>query len=168
MNNEFENKIKELTDKLPDFVKRVPGIIKDEGLQFIADNFEHEGFEEKAGSYRPWQRKKMKGAQKKILIGENRGGSLRRSWKQETTADDKRVAFKSSLPYAEIHNEGGRTRAHVIKAKEKKALKTPYGLFRKVNHPGSIMPQRQMIGESEALDKRIGAKLDRIMNNLFK
>lgn len=145
MESKFFDKIRELERKLPEMLKRVPGIIRVEGLQFIADNFEREGFETKTGKYSKWKPKLKKGAQKKILVGEKRGGSLMRSWEQETFSNDKRVAFGSSLPYAQVHNEGG-------KAGRGK---------------GFMMPQRQMIGPSEAIDKRVMDKIDRIMDSVF-
>lgn len=146
MKSNFFDKIRELERTLPEMFKRVPGIIRVEGLRFIAENFEREGFETKTGKYNKWKPKLRKGAQKKILIGEKRGGSLMRSWEQETTSNDKRVAFGSSLPYAQVHNEGG-------KAGRGK---------------GFMMPKRQMIGDSEALDNRVMDKIDRIMDSTFK
>jgi len=52
--------------------------------------------------------------------------------------------------YAAIHQKGGRTAASVILPRRKKALKTPYGLFKRVNHPGSVIPARPFLGVSEA------------------
>lgn len=53
-----------------------------------------------------------------------------------------RVDSKSALvgntriaPYAKFVHDG--TKKHTIKPKKKKALKTPYGLFRSVKHPGT-------------------------------
>jgi phage gpG-like protein len=146
MNSDFINKLNEIRQRIPAAIKRLPGIAKVEGLRFIADNFAKEGFEEKTGSYTAWKKKKAKGARKNTLMGEKRGGSLKRSWKQETTASDTQVEFTSSLPYAEVHNEGltaGRP-------------------------PGFTMPERKMIGDSEALTKRIEAKLDRMVEQIFK
>jgi len=143
-NNAFQRKLKQLEKGIPGITKRLPGVAKVEGLKFIDDNFQHEGFEEKAGQYKAWKKKK-KGT-KKTLIGNKRGGSLRRSWQRETKASDNRVEFTSALPYAEVHNEGG-----------------PAG-----RPPGFTMPERRMIGPSEALDKRIQDKFDRMAEDVFK
>jgi len=146
LNNSFINKLNEIRSRLPAAIKRLPGIAKVEGLRFIADNFKNEGFEEKTGSYKPWKKKAAKGSRKNTLMGEKRGGSLKRSWKQETTESEKQVEFTSSLPYAEVHNEGltaGRP-------------------------PGFTMPERKMIGDSEALSKRIEGKFDRMVDDIFK
>lgn len=146
MNNDFTNKINELRIKIPSACKRLPGIAKVEGLRFIADNFAKEGFENKPGIYEAWKKKTTKGARKKTLMGEKRGGSLKRSWKQDSAATGNTVEFTSALPYAEVHNEGlsaGRP-------------------------PGFKMDARPMIGPSEALDKRIMDKFDKIADEIFK
>lgn len=146
MNNDFFNKLNEIRQRIPDAIKRLPGIAKVEGLRFIADNFKNQGFEEKTGSYKPWKKKAKEEASKNILIGEKRGGSLKRSWKQETTSSDTQVEFTSSLPYADVHNEG----------------------LQAGRPPGFTMPARPMIGPSEALDNRIETKLDSLVNNIYK
>lgn len=51
----------------------------------------------------------------------------------------------SDRQYAAIHQLGGRTRPHVITPRNGKALKTPYGFFKKVNHPGSNIPARPFL-----------------------
>ncbi len=48
----------------------------------------------------------------------------------------------SDRAYAAIHQLGGKTKAHVIRPRNGQALKTPYGVFKKVNHPGSKIPAR--------------------------
>lgn len=141
----FLEKINQVISSLPEMVKRFPGIIKVEGLQFIADNFKQEGFEQKKGSYKKWPKKKTKGATKKTLVGEKRGGSLMRSWDQYSSAKAQKVEFTSQLPYAGVHNDG----------------------LRAGRPPGFIMPQRQMIGPSQALDDRIYDKVDREMKKVL-
>lgn len=146
MNNAFFNKINEIRTRLPQVVRRLPGIAKVEGLRFISDNFQKEGFEHKKGQYSAWKTKDKKDARKKILVGEKRGGSLKRSWQQGTEAKETKVEFTSQLPYAGVHNEG----------------------LQAGRPPGFIMPQRQMIGPSDALDARIEKKFDQVVNDIFK
>ena len=165
LNSEFLKKIDELRRKAPEVVKRLPGIAKVEGLRFIADNFEHEGFETNTGQYKAWPNRKTKKTKKKG-IGEKRGGSLKSGWKGQEAAG--KTEFENELPYAQIQNEGGRTPAHKIYPVEKKALKTPYGVFKSVNHPGSEIPASPMIGPSLALDNRIENKLDRLVEEMMK
>lgn len=145
-NNDIQRKIREITARIPRFVKDLPRVAKVEGLQFIADNFKNEGFETKKGRYKKWDKKKREDARKKILIGEKRGSRLKKSWQQDTTAKETSVEFTSQLPYAEVHNEG----------------------LRAGRPPGFDMPQRQMIGPSDALDKRIQDKFDRMAEDIFE
>lgn len=51
----------------------------------------------------------------------------------------------TNKPYAAIHQFGGQTRPHVIKARNKKALAFGGILVRQVNHPGSRIPARPYI-----------------------
>jgi phage gpG-like protein len=72
--------------------------------------------------------------------------------------------------YGAIHQLGGKTPAHIIRPKTKKALKTPYGVFKKVKHPGSNIPARPYFPffsngrptpqALRAIDSVIKAKLD--------
>ena len=142
--NSFQQKIQQIQAKIPEIIKRLPDIAKIEGLKFIKDNFKNQGFEEKTGAYIKWQKKKK--GKKPTLIGEKRGGAMRRSWEGESKASKTQVVFQSSLPYTEVHNEG-----------------LPAG-----KAPGFSMPPRPMIGPSEALNKRIEDKFDRMVEGVFK
>lgn len=147
MNSDFFKKIDEIRAKLPDIIRRLPGIAKVEGLNFIHDNFDKEGFEERKGSLKRWKerkpRKKEKRQGRQILID---SGALRRSWDNDSSASGTAAVFSSSLPYAGVHNDG-------LKAGRP---------------PGFTMPERKMIGDSEALFGRIEAKLDRMVDEAIK
>lgn len=143
-NNAFFQKMAQISKQVPALVQRLPGIGKAEGLRFIADNFDQEGFETETGRYRVWPDKK-KGS-KKTLVGEKRGATLKRSWKQASTSNTTSAIFASPLVYAEVHNEG-------LKAGRP---------------PGFQMPRRQMIGASEALNARIEKKIDELINKVFE
>jgi phage gpG-like protein len=74
-----------------------------------------------------------------------RGGALRRSIISNAFPDGS-VILGSNLVYAGIHQEGGTTKAHEIKARNKKALSFN-GIVRKsVKHPGSKIPARPFMG----------------------
>jgi phage gpG-like protein len=146
MSKAFQLKLREIQTRIPKVVRRLPGVVKVEGLRFIADNFKNQGFETKKGQYKKWKKKDKKGSRKNTLVGEKRGGSLKRSWKKESTASGTQVEFTSSLPYAEVHNEG----------------------LQAGRPPGFTMEQRQMIGDSEALNDRIENKLDRMVADIYK
>ncbi|PKQ69382.1 hypothetical protein BZG01_00140 [Labilibaculum manganireducens] len=151
--NAFQQKIRSLQTRIPKMVRRLPGIAKVEGLDFIHDNFKNKGFEVAPGKRNKWKSRKRstlgkytkgksKGKQNAMLI---KSGKLRRSWDNETTSTNTQVAFTSSFPHAAVHNEG-------LKAGKP---------------PGFTMPQRQMIGPSSALDKRIENKLDKLEKDIF-
>jgi phage gpG-like protein len=72
-------------------------------------------------------------------------GRLQKSIHYE--ADSAGTTIKpDQLPYARIHNFGGKTKPHEIKARNKKSLAFMAGgsrvMRKKVNHPGSIIPAR--------------------------
>lgn len=146
MAREFTSFITKVQRKLDQNIKKLPGIIKVEGLQFIGDNFQKQGFETKKGTYTKWPEKKTinrssPGNQATLVST----GRLRRSWQSESTADAHKVVFRSSTPYAAVHNEG----------------------LRAGKPPGFTMPQRQMIGESPALNSRVESKVDMVMKKIF-
>lgn len=155
MSQEFFNKIAEIKQRIPEMLKRLPGIAKVEGLNFIHDNFDKQGFEDNPGSVKKWSKRKepkvIEGKSKKKIKRKGRQilvdkGKLRRSWDQESKANETQAIFTSSMPYAEAHNDG-------LKAGRP---------------PGFMMPERKMIGESSALDKRIESKFDRMADDIFK
>ena len=77
-------------------------------------------------------------------------------------------AIGSNVRYAAIHEFGGRTRPHVIKAKPGKTLAFSMGgklVFAKsVNHPGSNMPARSYVSGvlEERADRYVSALGDAI------
>lgn len=80
-------------------------------------------------------------------------------------ANDDNVVWGSNVIYSRIHQLGGRTRAHDIRAKSGKGLMFP-GLshpVKVVHHPGSIIPARPYLGISTT---DVGEILDRIHDYL--
>jgi phage gpG-like protein len=83
-----------------------------------------------------------------------RTGTLRRSINYALSIADQGLTavVGTNLVYAKIHEYGGVTRAHVIRARNKKALAFQIGgvgLVRKsVQHPGSKMPERSFLRSS--------------------
>jgi len=66
---------------------------------------------------------------------------------------DGSVIIGSNLVYARIHQEGGKTSPHVIKARNMKALSF-LGICRKlVHHPGSDIPSRPYLGVPEDFER---------------
>lgn len=87
-----------------------------------------------------------------------RSGDLRRSIHavlpvtQTETGVLGKVGQSGDVKYGGIHEFGGQTPAHVIEAKKGKALHFMMGgkdvFFKKVNHPGSTMPERSYMRSS--------------------
>lgn len=135
-------------------------VIEAEGLQFISDNFEAEGFHTGSGVDK-WQKRKTtdkngrditryrtnrkgnagslnaygrKNQNRAILVGHNTGGDKLKN-SIEATRSGSAVTFTTYKPYAKRHNEG---------------LKG--------------MPERRFMGPSPELDKRIAKKIKTILN----
>lgn len=153
MNSDFLKKLERLREKIPETLRRLPGIAKVEGLRFIHDNFDKQGFEERDGVVKKW--KSRKNASRKNLgravtvAGERKGrnlliatGAMRRSWDADSSAGIDSTTFASSLPYAGVHNDG----------------------LEAGRPPGFMMPERKMIGDSEALFGRIEQKFDKLVD----
>lgn len=144
MSQDFKQWLKSISPELKQVLKRLPGIVKVEGLEFIHDNFEQQGFEKTPGNldkWKPrkpvkWKKAEQRNQGRAILV---KTGNLQRSWDSNSKAGITRVEFASDKPYAEPHNEGSK-----------------------------VHPQRQMIGDSAALDARVEAKITRMMDELFK
>jgi phage gpG-like protein len=87
-----------------------------------------------------------------------RSGNLVRSIFQQVTNDTNEVSgrvYSSGLPYARIQEFGGQTRAHIIEAKNAKALmlgsnfaggSTKGIFFKRVHHPGSKIKGAHYMG----------------------
>jgi phage gpG-like protein len=96
-----------------------------------------------------------KGDKKSTL---RRGGILfvSRHW----ITEGGKVIYGSNMEYARIHQEGGRTKAHDIKARNGKALRFTgrdgKPVVRKsVKHPGSEIPARPYMGVPKDFDRRL-------------
>lgn len=80
-------------------------------------------------------------------------GTLRRSISFNAFPDGS-VIIGSNLVYSRIHQEGGQTGAHEIKARNAKALRF-LGIYRKrVQHPGSKIPARPYLGVPKDFEHR--------------
>jgi phage gpG-like protein len=150
MNQNFQMYLQNAKNRINELIPKITGIIKVEGLQFIADNFDNQGFEQSPGKVLKWSPRKPS-KNKKLQKREGRqilvdSGKLRRAWESKSRVTKTKVIFANNMPYAEVHNEGG-------KAGRGK---------------GFMMPQRQMIGDSSALDQRINPKINKIMDTIFK
>jgi phage gpG-like protein len=84
-----------------------------------------------------------------------RTGKLSRSIFEQVTNSTNEVSgrvFTSGVPYARIQEYGGQTKAHIIEAKNGKALMFNMGgkqvFFKRVNHPGSNIKGVHYMGQA--------------------
>jgi phage gpG-like protein len=85
-----------------------------------------------------------------------RSGRLFKSIFMEVTSTDTmiqgRVASSGDVKYAAIHEFGGTTKAHIIEPKKAAVLAYMMGgkmrFAKRVNHPGSVMPERSFLRSS--------------------
>lgn len=88
-------------------------------------------------------------------------------------AIDVSVGFDpAAMPYGAIHEFGGTTRAHLIEAKNARALalnlRGQLAFAKRVQHPGSLMPQRSflrsalagMASETGAVEDAVNAEIE--------
>lgn len=73
----------------------------------------------------------------------------------------------SNKVYAAIHHFGGKTKAHVIRARRKRALAFGGILRKSVNHPGSVIPARPYLVLGPAGGTMIESAATRYLRNLI-
>jgi phage virion morphogenesis protein len=97
-----------------------------------------------------WKARKDQSITRKLLV---KRGTLRRSITFNAFPDGS-VIIGSNLVYARIHQEGGNTKAHDIKARNAHAL-TFLGIYRKhIQHPGSAIPARPYLGVPQDFERQ--------------
>lgn len=115
-------------------------IIRDMRVE-LSDEFD-KNFERKAFFTDKWEKRADPNAKGSLLVVT---GTLRRSIKAEERPNG--VRFSSTVPYAQIHNEGGKgtknVRAHTRRSKKGRSytVKTHTRRF--------TMPQRQFVGDGK-------------------
>lgn len=140
-------------------LKRISNDLKVE----LKDEFDR-NFERKAFFDKKWQDVKTPNKIGSLMM---RSGALRFSIQAEVIGNNT-IRFSSSLPYASIHNEGGKIEM-TITAQQRKFFWAKYKETKDAGEPGADMwkalalkkgtliisiPQRQFIGEHPEMDKR--------------
>lgn len=154
--SELSGDLRSIAVKILDKVKTIlPEVVAIEGLRHFEKSWDDQGFtnnnlvrwkkrkEPKYGKKR-WGKKNVGRA---ILVGhqsDTKGTHLKDSLREEH--NEKEVIFSTDKAYAQVHNEGG-------KAGRGK---------------GFIMEKREFMGESQVLNDKIAAKMDREIDKLFK
>lgn len=149
-----------------DTTRQLQGIPKDIAV-LAADEFD-QNFERQAFFDEVWDTSKR---------AEDSGGStlqltgdLRKSVDYEVNGNE--IKFTSDREDAAAHNEGAKTKAHKIRARRGRTLKFAGSggsdvYRREVNHPGSLIPKRQFIGNHPYLDDEVEKYLDKKMDQIF-
>lgn len=119
----FERLVRGLQDTTP-LMREVSFVM----LDAVSENFEQGG--------RPKWLGKKSGEPSKL----QQSGRLRNSVVR--AVDKTSATVGTNLVYAGIHQLGGKTKPHVIKARNKKALRFGGRFVKSVNHPGSKIPAR--------------------------
>jgi len=142
----FKNVVK----RYEKFRRELPKVIGNTAVNFAKDNFRKQGFQD--GGVKRWKERQQRDTGRAILV---KAGALKRSIRVTRTTRN-RVWIGSDRPYAKIHNEGGRitstarVRQHTRRTR---AGRTSVGAHtRQMN---TNIPQRQYIGASKELNRRI-------------
>lgn len=115
-------------------------IIKVEAEGFHAENFRKGGFTDR--TFKKWPPRKDGDTTRALLV---KSGTMRRHATSGKTKGNT-IDFVMPLEYEKVHNEGGKAG----------------------RGQGFQMPQRQYIGESEELKKRIKLKAEQFLKRKFK
>ena len=97
-----------------------------------------------------WAPRKDKSVTRKLLF---QRGTLQRSISFNAFPDGS-VIIGSNLKYSRIHQEGGKTGAHEIRPRHKKALAFNGIVRALVKHPGSDIPARPYLGVPKDFERR--------------
>lgn len=158
--------------KIPDFLSIAEGIKTDLRryakvycLQWFDDSFQKQGFTDAA--FVPWQKRKEPDRRQggAILVDTT---FLRKSL-GVLAEDQNSITFGTHVPYARIHNDGGRLTAaqnvrgfHRVRNGKREQVK-PHS--RKMN---AVYPKRQFIGESKLMMEGLNGWLFKQIEERFK
>jgi len=187
MRSNFKIALKRVALKLKKAQEKAPMMLANEGQKFFVSNFQKEAWQ--GNVQKKWKPRKGNPNNKKpILIGRTRKliNSVRRSVKEANT---KRIVWGTSVPYAEIHNNGYNGMVS-RKAHKRQLIKTvsvsgSYNglgskrrkqkvqiLGTRHNVSGGMykmrMPQRKFMGASPVLQKLLVKKLESIYKDVIR
>lgn len=148
--------------ELARYIRRdAPRIVGKMGVDHFRENFDKEGFVN--NGLQKWPERKTDTG-RKTLTGETRELQDSIDYK----ADIATVHWGTDVVYGPIHNRGGKTRAHTIRPRNRKALKLGKNrIYKKVEHPGSNIPQRQFIGHSKELIDKVNERIERDVSKIL-
>ena len=157
-----------------DLCKRFPDIAGTEAVKLFQENFTKQGWQ--GETFQPWQRKKVENGYN-TLMSKNQNSlqkSIHIASKTETTVV---IATGDNKPYARIHNEGGTINVPVTEKLKKWAWAMHYKTgndkykaiaLTKKSTLKITMPQRQFMGATPELLKRIETVFNHLLNKISK
>jgi phage gpG-like protein len=121
------------------FAQRLPDLVGNTAVNYYKSSWDKEGYVD--GRFSKWKPRKVADRRRRLLV---KSGRLRRSVRYRTMS--RAVAIFTDVPYAQVHNEGGKVaarqsvRAHTRRTKRGSAKVKAH--TRNVNF---TMPQRQFM-----------------------
>lgn len=155
------SQVKKLNAQIPAFVAGAAEKMKDA-------NFAAEGFVQNGSANPKWpkrRRETRRSTGKRILHG---SGHMQNNVKAKTLADRVHVGVDlSKVPYAQIHDEGGKINQSV-KAHSRKHYKTGKRYSVRAHNRTLDMPQRKFLGYTPDIDKITDKEIKYQMDKIFK
>lgn len=157
----------EIVKEYQKFRRTLPRVIGQEAVKFAKDNFRRQGFQD--NPFQKWKKRKPGAERNKgraILVD---SGRLKRSVRV-TRIVGNLIYIGSNVPYAKIHNEGGRITGQARVRRHTRRTRT--GARTTVRaHTRRMdvrMPQRKFIGASTELNRRVNRAIRLKLLKAFK
>lgn len=149
------------------FQRKIPRRIAGTATSFFKDNFRRQGFPQGRGRFDRWPRRKpgtRRDSGRAILVD---SGNLKRSVRKQTVRQGY-VTVGTDVPYAAIHNQGGRISGQQRVREHTRRTRT--GRTTVQAHTRNVdiqMPQRQFMGNSQALNTRLRRMILQELRKVF-
>lgn len=147
-------------NSLTGLIKRLPNLIGNTAVNFYKDSWQREGYIDNTISSWP-RRKQNKGKARRILV---KTGRLRRSVRYRSGRNV--VTIYTDVPYAQVHNEGGRVAAvQQVKAHTRRSKRGAIAVRAHTRRVNYQMPQRKFM---DIPGERISFFLETRLNRLVQ
>lgn len=168
--------LRNLISRLNDTYKKIPGEAATIAVNFTKERFRMQNWvDRRREKWQPRKDNRGRAGRRAILT---KSARLRRSISKIEVTDHS-ATIGTDVPYAKIHNEGGRINKTVtVKEYQRKAHSRKRGGRRErvkahtvhshARNIDMIMPRRQFIGESRLLDRRIERMMTGKINHVLR
>lgn len=163
---------------------QLPGVLGTVAVNYFKDSFRRQGWRDR--NLVPWAKRKDGSKRNKGRALLVQSGRLRNSIRLQT-ANIKQIVIATSVPYAEAHNEGvnrsvtvkAHNRHSYTKVKEtyttrkgttrNRTMRKQGGEYAVKSHQRKMnMPQRQFMGDSEIMFRKIDQAVIRAIDKVFE